>query len=76
MLQNNLLQIFDHILSVTQLVMGEGEEIHLLLGEALVLVNEEYVAEYCFKKQVGFIIQFSCVVEVTVRTYAEMVLTW
>ncbi len=63
----------------TQMVLGEGEEIQLLLGEALVLVDEDYAMEYCSKKQVGFIIQFMfqflCVVGVTVRMYAEVVLT-
>ncbi len=60
--------------AVTQLMMGEGEEIQLLLGEALVLVDEEYGTEYCLKKQVGFIIQFLTVVGVAARTYIEMVL--
>eukprot|EP01084_Bolivina_argentea_P060819 111118_1 len=35
----------------TQMVLGEGEEIQLLLGEALVLVDEDYAMEYCSKKQ-------------------------
>ncbi len=61
--------------AITQLMLGEGEEIQLLLGEALVLVDEDYATEYCLKKQVGFIIQFLCVVGVMIRMYAEMVLT-
>ncbi len=41
----------------TQVMLGDGEEIQLLLGEALVLVDEDYATEYCSKKQVGDIIQ-------------------
>ncbi len=33
--------------AATQLMMGEGEDIQLLLGEALVLVDEDYMTEYC-----------------------------
>ncbi len=56
-------------------MMGEGEEIQLLLGGALVLIDEDYTTEYCLKNQVGFIIQFLSVAGVMVRMCAEMVLT-
>jgi glutamate racemase len=38
--------------ATTELMTGDGDKVHLLLGEAFVLVEEEYATEFCEKKQV------------------------
>jgi hypothetical protein len=48
-LQDTLDQLDD---ATTELMTGEGDKVNLQLGDAFVVVDEDYATEYCEKKQV------------------------
>jgi hypothetical protein len=56
-MQDTLDQLDD---ATTELMTGEGDKVNLQLGDAFVVVDEDYATEYCEKKQVRHALPGSC----------------